>query len=80
MPLGQRSQQAYLVIGWDAQRTEVTDYGWDDLPVLGYAVREGGMAELVLHEEREGLLYPLSFSRAIALGILSKTGKFQRPN
>ncbi|NNM56615.1 hypothetical protein [Acidocella sp.] len=75
-----RLVQGYLVIGWDAERTEVTDYGWDDLPILGYAVRTDGTAELVLHEERGGLLHPLSFSRAIELGILSKTGKFHRPN
>ncbi len=74
-----RRMDAYLVIGWDAERIKVTDAGWDDLPTLGYAVLSAGSDELLLHEMRDGLLYPLSVSRAIELGILSKTGKLKRP-
>ena len=30
---------AHLVLGWDEGRGSVTDFGWDYLPQLGYAVR-----------------------------------------
>jgi hypothetical protein len=69
---------AHLVIGWDADRSSVTDFGWDYLPVLGYAVRGTSSAEYALHEERAGVLHPVTTSRAIELGILNDAGKFQR--
>jgi hypothetical protein len=69
---------AHLVIGWDADRSSVTDFGWDYLPALGYAVRGTSSAEYALHEERAGVLHPMTTSRAIELGILDDAGKFQR--
>jgi hypothetical protein len=69
---------AHLVIGWDADRSSVTDFGWDYLPVLGYAVRGTASAEYALHEERAGVLHPVTAIRAIELGILDGAGKFQR--
>jgi hypothetical protein len=63
-----RPVSAHLVIGWDADRSSVTDFGWDYLPALGYAV----------HEERAGVLHPVTTSRAIELGIQDDAGKFQR--
>ncbi len=69
---------AHLVIGWDADRSSVTDFGWDYLPTLGYAVRGASSAEYALHEERAGVLHPVTTSRAIELGILDDAGKFQR--
>ncbi len=73
-----RPVAAHLIIGWDADRSSVTDFGWDYLPVLGYAVRGTSSAEYTLHEERAGVLHPVTTSRAIELGILDDAGKFQR--
>lgn len=73
-----RPVSAHLVIGWDADRSSVTDFGWDYLPVLGYAVRCTAATEYALHEEREGVLHPVTSIRAIELGILDEAGKFQR--
>ncbi len=73
-----RPVAAHLVIGWDADRSSVTDFGWDYLPTLGYAVRGASSAEYALHEERAGVLHPVTTSRAIELGILDDAGKFQR--
>ena len=73
-----RPVAAHLVIGWDADRSSVTDFAWDYLPTLGYAVRGTSSAEYALHEERAGALHPVTTSRAIELGILDDTGKFQR--
>jgi hypothetical protein len=73
-----RPVAAHLVIGWDADRSSVTDFAWDYLPALGYAVRSTSSAEHALHEERAGVLHPMTTSRAIELGILDDAGKFQR--
>ncbi len=73
-----RPVAAHLVIGWDANRSSVTDFGWDYLPALGYAVRGTSAAEYALHEERAGVLHPVTTSRAIELGILDDARKFQR--
>lgn len=73
-----RPVAAHLVIGWDADRSSVTDFGWDYLPTLGYAVRGASSAEYALHEERAGVLHPVTTSRAIELGILNDARKFQR--
>ena len=73
-----RPVAVHLVIGWDADRSSVTDFGWDYLPVLGYAVRSTASAEYVLHEERAGVLHPVTSIRANELGILDGAGKFQR--
>jgi hypothetical protein len=73
-----RPVAAHLVIGWDADRSSVTDFGWDYLPALGYAVRGASSTEYALHEERAGVLHPVTTSRAIELGILDDARKFQR--
>jgi hypothetical protein len=67
--------QAHVVIGWDADRSSVTDFGWDYLPVLGFAVRIQRSTEYTLHEDRGGVLYALTKSRAIELGLLSEEGQ-----
>lgn len=74
------SQQvaAHMVLGWDADRFSVTDFGWDYLPVLGYAVRTKASAEYVLHEEGAGGLSPIVRNRAIELGIHNRAGQFVR--
>lgn len=69
---------AHLVLGWDADRSSVTDFGWEYLPVLGYAVRREGSTKFELHEEKGGSLYPLSGARALELGIVDRKGRFVR--
>jgi hypothetical protein len=69
---------AHLVLGWDADRSSVTDFGWDYLPVLGYGVQTDSSAGYVLHEERGGALTPLTSARAVELGISDQAGKFLR--
>jgi hypothetical protein len=69
---------AHLVLGWDADRSSVTDFGWDYLPILGYAVQTSASAEYILHEERAGGLFPITRARAIELGIHNQAGQFLR--
>ena len=79
LPLAAEPNQkvaAHLVLSWDADRFSVTDFGWDYLPVLGYAVQNS--AGYVLHEERAGGLLPVSRVRAIELGIHDQAGQFLR--
>jgi hypothetical protein len=73
-----RGAAVHLVLGWDEDRASVTDYAWEYLPILGYAVKMIDSAGYVLHEERDGLLYPVSESRSTALGILDACGRFVR--
>jgi len=68
----------HLVLGWDEDRASVTDFLWEYLPVLGYAVKTIDSTGYALHEERDGLLYPMSESRAVVLGILDASGRFVR--
>ena len=68
---------AHLVLGWDADRSSVTDFGWDYLPVLGYAVQSASDG-YVLHEERGGGLFPVTRTRALELGIHDHTGHLLR--
>ena len=68
------SVSAHLVLGWDADRLEVTDFGWDYLPVLGYAVRNQGSDEYVLYEGIDDKLFALDEERAKELGILGQAG------
>jgi hypothetical protein len=68
----------HLVLGWDEDRASVTDFLWEYLPVLGYATKTTGSTGYALHEERDGLLHPLTESRALALGILDQVGCFVR--
>lgn len=69
---------AHLVLGWDADRSSVTDLGWDYLPILGYAVRTSTSAGYILHEERAGGLFPITRARAVELGIHDQAGQFLR--
>lgn len=69
---------AHLVLGWDADRSSVTDFGWDYLPVLGYAVQNGTSAKYVLHEDGAGGLSPVTPARAVELRIQDQAGKFLR--
>jgi hypothetical protein len=69
---------AHLVLGWDDGRGSVTDFGWDYLPKLGYAVRDPAGGDYVLYEERSGLLYPLDAQRAQELGLLDAAGHLLR--
>lgn len=73
-----QSVEAHMVIGWDADRSSVTDFGWDYLPVLGYAIRNPNSAAYTLHEEKMGVLYRLTFNRAVELGVLDQAGSFVR--
>jgi hypothetical protein len=68
----------HLVLGWDEDRVSVTDFTWDYLPILGYAVKKVGTSSYALHQERGGLLYPMSKSRAFELGILDAAGRLLR--
>ncbi len=66
--------KAHLVIGWDEGRTRVTDFVWDSLPVLGYAVHDPDAQVFVLHEERDQTLHPLGRGRAVDLGLTGTDG------
>lgn len=70
--------KGHLVIGWDVGRTRVTDMGWDYLPTLGYGVRDRDSGAFVLHEEREGGLFPISRQRAADLGLTDPAGQLVR--
>lgn len=73
-----RTAAVHLVLGWDEDRASVTDFVWEYLPILGYASKTIDLTGYALHEERNGLLYPVSESRAMALGILEAGGRFVR--
>jgi hypothetical protein len=80
MPCGESGVEvkAHEVIGWDEGRTRVTDMGWDYLPVLGYAVRNRDNGVFVLHERRNGVLYPLDRDRTVELGLTGPDGQLVR--
>ncbi len=69
---------AHLVLGWDSDRSSATDMEWDYLPILGYAVRLPNSEDYVLHDDQNGVLYPMSEGRAVELNILSQAGTFIR--
>lgn len=69
---------AHLVLGWDEGRGSVTDFGWDYLPQLGYAVRDAATQEYTLFELRDELLYPIDAKRALDLGLLDDDGHLIR--
>jgi hypothetical protein len=56
----------------------VTDFGWDYLPRLGYAVRDAAAGIYVLHEEKSGRLHPINLERATELGLVDRTGRMIR--
>ena len=81
LPLADRPGKpvaAHLVLGWDEGRGSVTDFGWDYLPQLGYAVRNAATQEYVLFELRDELLYPIDATRALDLGLLDAHGRLIR--
>ena len=69
---------AHLVLGWDSDRFSVSDFAWDYLPILGYAVRNASSTGYELHEVHDGTLYPLAKSRAIEQSILNEAGELIR--
>ena len=69
---------AHLVLGWDEGRSYVTDFGWDYLPQLGYAVRDHVSGHYNLYEEVGGILHTIDGSRASELGLLDDDGKLVR--
>jgi hypothetical protein len=69
---------AHLVLGWDEGRGSVTDFGWDYLPQLGYAVRNAATQEYVLFELQDELLYPIDAAGALDLGLLDAHGNLIR--
>jgi len=71
--------RAHLVLGWDEGMGSVTDFGWDFLPELGYAVRDAAPDEYRLFELRDDrLLYPVDDGRAHELGLLDAQGRLVR--
>jgi hypothetical protein len=73
-----KSIPAHLVLGWDEGRSSVTDFGWDYLPRLGYAMLDHTTGDYILHEERDGLLHTINDYRARELGLLTATGALIR--
>lgn len=69
---------AHLVLGWDEGRGSVTDFGWDYLPRLGYAVRDRTDGNYALHEERDGRLHTIDDGRARELGLVNDAGELIR--
>lgn len=81
MPLAKSSSNAvaaHQVLGWDEGRGSVTDFGWDYLPCLGYALRDPATNAYILHEELEGVLHEIDATRARQLGILDTDGNLVR--
>jgi hypothetical protein len=69
---------AHLVIGWDEGRSSVTDFGWDYLPRLGYAVRDQSSGNYILYEERTDRLHSMNLDRARSIGLLDEDGQLIR--
>ncbi len=81
LPVGSRAGfelSAHLVIGWDDGRTEVTDWGWDYLPVLGYAIRAHDTDFYVLHELRDRALHLVDAERASQLRLIDRSASIVR--
>jgi hypothetical protein len=73
-----RTVAAHLVLGWDEGRGSVTDFGWDNLPRLGYGVRDAAGGLYTLPEERAGLLLAIDDRRARELDLLGADGGLVR--
>lgn len=69
---------SHLVLGWDADRFEVTDFGWDYLPVLGYAVRDPEADEYSLYDVFKNKLSKSTTETAQENGLLGQTGEMAR--
>lgn len=65
---------AHLVLGWEEGRGRTTDFGWDFLPELGYAVRDPKTQDYTLYERRDDQLHPIDAARAADLGLLDPAG------
>jgi hypothetical protein len=79
MPLADKPDQlvpAHLVLGWDPDRFMVTDFNWDYLPVIGYAVRQSMSDNYELYEEVDGFLKSITIASAIEGNILSRRHKY----
>ena len=70
-----RSVPAHLLLGWDEGRGSVTDFGWDYLPKLGYAVRDPVTCTYTLYEEDGGLLHTISKTHANERGLIDAEGR-----
>ncbi|HQT63380.1 MAG: hypothetical protein B7Z75_00020 [Acidocella sp. 20-57-95] len=73
--LSRRKQIANPILRWEENRTEVADYNWDDMQIVGYAVRDEETMVYSLYEERCEKLYPVSIARAVQLGMLVRLRK-----
>lgn len=71
-------QRAHLVLGWDSGRFKTTDFNWDYLPVLGYAIREPANDVYRLHEMSHGELIPIDEAHAVELQVLNQQGELIR--
>ncbi|WP_419729620.1 hypothetical protein [Lichenicola sp.] len=69
---------AHRVLGWDHDRSGVTDQGWDFLPVLGFAIRHSSKESYALHELLDDISRPVSRARGVELGLLDETGHLIR--
>jgi hypothetical protein len=70
--------RAHRVLGWDADRSSVTDYEWDFLPTIGFAVLNSGSSEYSLYEEVDGALSVVKKEDLSRLSILDKNQKLLR--
>ena len=68
----------HQVLGWDEGRGSVTDFEWDYLPTLGFAVRDSATDTYTLHEERNGLLHAIDENRARELRLIDSGGSMTR--
>jgi hypothetical protein len=70
-----RPANAHLLLGWERDRSSISDYKWDYLPVLGYLVESPTTGWLELYDENDGYLQLTSYKSAIKNGILNKAGQ-----
>ena len=73
-----RDVRCHAVLGWDIDRYLVTDFEWDFLPVLGYAVMEDAGKRYVLYENKDGQLYPIANDTAVDKQIIDESGHLLR--
>lgn len=81
IPLATEPEQpiaVHLVLGWDEGRGSVTDFGWDYLPQLGYALRDPSTQVYTLFERRDSRLHPIDAARAWELNLLDSADHLVR--